>query len=462
MNELPVWKDSPIMTDSMTWIDYHPSVEKAFILEDKFGEELNLSTVFETNNGNKYLGIPRHCCPKVGKDLRVEGDEIEVNCTVLPRNTEQTRAIAEIDMLMAEGRSHIFRATTGFGKTYVACSVLASVKRPTLIVVTKEDLVEQWTAAILGMTDKPGYLDLTPEDIGIAQGDKCQWVGKKIVIGMVHSLAKDKYGDAFKRHFGLVIFDEVHRMGAETFSEVCKQFPAKLRLGLSATPTRTDGRDFVFHAHIGPVLVHSDLQQMALKVLVKRTQFQLPILTQYIKRPGGWEEYYGPLLHKEDRMMGVYKAMAADPVRNRMLLEAVVAAFRKDRRTIVFSHLKDHLTVLRAAVVATGAISDEDMAFYVGGMSKEKREIAKTKRVIWATYAMTKEATDIPALDTAVLATPIAHPKQAVGRVLREVEGKKNPVVYDPVDTCSDILERFFSSRCKEYRSLNAELVELQ
>ena len=48
--------------------------------------------------------------------------------------------------LLLHGRSHMFEAPTGWGKTVVGGVIAARVGQPTLIVVTKEDLMDQWQA----------------------------------------------------------------------------------------------------------------------------------------------------------------------------------------------------------------------------------------------------------------------------------------------------------------------------
>jgi superfamily II DNA or RNA helicase len=106
-------------------------------------------------------------------------------------------------------------------------------------------------------------------------------------------------------------------------------------------------------------------------------------------------------------------------------------------------------------------IPSADMAYYVGGMKEKERALAKQKRVLFATYAMTAEATDIPRLDTAVLATPRANVLQPVGRILREYEGKPQPVVYDLVDTSIPLLMGYKSKRQTEYFKLKATILNV-
>ena len=60
----------------------------------------------------------------------------------------------------------------------------------------------------------------------------------------------DKYGD----RFGLLIFDEVHHLPAESYSHIPEMSIAPFRLGLTATYRRTDGMHGRLERLIGPVV----------------------------------------------------------------------------------------------------------------------------------------------------------------------------------------------------------------
>jgi len=60
---------------------------------------------------------------------------------------------------------------------------------------------------------------------------------------------------------------------------------------------------------------------------------------------------------------------------------------------------------------------------------------------------------DIPAMDTLYLATPMADVEQATGRILRNHDGKKTPVVVDPVDDIPLCLD-WGKKRLKQYERL--------
>jgi hypothetical protein len=63
-----------------------------------------------------------------------------------------------------------------------------------------------------------------------------------------------------------VLLDECHHCPAETFTAVVQAFPAVVRYGLSATPTRADGLTTFMTAVIGPyrsIITHRELERRA-------------------------------------------------------------------------------------------------------------------------------------------------------------------------------------------------------
>jgi superfamily II DNA or RNA helicase len=156
--------------------------------------------------------------------------------------------------------------------------------------------------------------------------------------------------------------------------------------------------------------------------------------------------------------MHIVKMLAGNHSRNKMIVDFVLAAFQKGRNILIQSDLTAHLETLNAMLTANG-IPPSSIGFYVGGLNKAQREhIKATKQVILATYVMTAEATDIPRLDTLVMATPKSDIRQIVGRILRSKEGKKDPVVFDIVDPSSPVFSSYWGSRMAWYRKIGAEV----
>ena len=432
----------------MAHYPYSSDLAERFTVETRFDGPVELFDVV----GDTLL-LPRGACPPPGKkeDHREDGSSIEVTSKVTPKNAEQARIIDASLALLRAGESLILEAATGVGKTVCSCDILSKIGRKTLVVVTKEDLLEQWRKSLLQHTD------LSADDIGIIQQDSFEVEGRSVVLALVHSLVKPgKYPPSLRREFGLVIFDEVHRMGADTFSRAVKMFDSRLRLGLSATPNRTDGRDVIFKAHLGSRRVVSQKADLVPKVFYWESKWKVPSVVRY--RNGAPVRV--PMPHEAGKLGAVLNHLAEDQGRNAKILEVLLLCVEKQRRTVLFSDRRGHLDAIEEALVSAG-VPQEEIVQYVGSASKATREKARTAKVVLATYGMMSEGTDIPTLDTCLIATPRAHVAQVVGRILRLAEGKKKPVVFDFIDPDSEILKGFGRSRLKWYASIGAEVVRM-
>lgn len=235
-------------------------------------------------------------------------------------------------------------------------------------------------------------------------------------------------------------------------------FPTQHRLGLSATPDRSDGKMDLVKAHIGPILVVGHMVPMAPKILVKHTGWKVPIVPQR-QDDGSWQKT--PMRVTPGRMMNVIKAIAADPGRNTEIALFAKASYDAGRRVVIMSDLiEGHLLPLFHYLVAAG-IPGEAIGHYHGKATAAQHLAAKeTAPVVLATYLMCGEGTNVPSWDTLVLATPRANVKQPVGRVIRKVSGKKQPVVLELVDN-NEVLKGFHFSRLKQYYSIGAEVVNV-
>lgn len=429
---------------------YHwsPQLAEKFTFTSRFGDSVEM---FQAQG--VYIVLPREVCPVGLGDQRVVGGPAGFQNLFKARSADQDRVVAESLHLLKAGHSHILAAPTGYGKTIIGCALAGYMNVPTLVITTKEDIVEQWVKAAKDV------LGLEKTEIGIWRGDHIP-IGKKFVVSLVQSVLKgyDRYPKSLYDSFGLVICDEVHRMAADQFSQAMWYLPAKLRLGLSATPWRKDGKDVVFQSHIGTVRVRAELEVMIPKILLHESGWKVPI----------WSSYGTPkkMPHTPGKTMHVDKLLAASLPRNMVIVDFTLKAKSKDRATMIFSTLTNHLRELERLFLEAG-VAKKDIGYYVGstfysGDKKSKarqREEAKYKPIILATYAMASEATDIPWLDTCVLATPRADVVQIVGRIRREYPDKKQPIVFDLVDGDSNVFKMYASKRQRWYRMLDATCV---
>jgi hypothetical protein len=254
-----------------------------------------------------------------------------------------------------------------------------------------------------------------------------------------------------------VVVHNCHRIAATWFVNSMFKLNSYWRVGLSATPKRSDGKDFVFKSHLGDIGAVASNHLIPPKVLVVNSGWKLPSWKKRDSLTGTYSTV--PMPHKAGRMAGVVKAMGMDDERNHLIADLCYKAYVKGRKTVIFfEQIDNHLKKLRPILIKMG-IPTTDIKEYIGGLTEEQRVTNAKARVILGSYSYFSEGTDIPDLDTAILASPRSNIMQAVGRILRLVDGKKEPVIFDIVDECSPILVGMHHNRMRQYNELKAKVI---
>jgi superfamily II DNA or RNA helicase len=142
---------------------------------------------------------------------------------------------------LAQGSAGVVVLPTGAGKTFVAAMAITETGLWTLAVVPTIDLLQQWRTALATT------LSLNIDDIGTFGGGEKEL--KPITIITYDSAAL--YPRELAR-FGLLIFDECHHLPAPTYRLIAESAFTPLRLGLSATPERSDMAHIELDELIGP------------------------------------------------------------------------------------------------------------------------------------------------------------------------------------------------------------------
>ena len=318
--------------------------------------------------------------------------------------------------------------------TFMSINVLSELKTKTIVVVNKIPLMRQWESELRRF--------IPNIEIGFIQGQKNVSVeGKDVVIAMLQSLARVDYPDSLFDDFGLVIVDEVHNTSSRVFSQVLSKLCCKYTIGLSATPKRSDGCEYVFKYHIGDIVYASDTKRSGLP----------PVLNIIRIDSSEYKE-----INTVNRITGQsqiqYTSMLSDlitmPKRNRLILEMIKDLVLTDNRKIlVLSDRREHLKSLKEDFD-----NDLNISFtyglFLGQMKQKDLEISRASQVIFATFSAFGEGVSEKELDTLFLITPkkfIGHLKnsikaesgkleQIVGRIFRKDHTCKNPMIIDLQD----------------------------
>jgi len=153
---------------------------------------------------------------------------------------------------------------TGTGKTEVALRIMADRAVATLVVAPVRDLMYQWHRRIL---EGLGY------DAGIV-GDNVFRV-RPVSVTTYDSayLHMDRLGD----QFGLIVFDECHHLPGPVRRDAARMSAAPMRLGLTATPERSDHLHADLDWLIGPILYEMPLSAARGESLADYEVTRIPI-----------------------------------------------------------------------------------------------------------------------------------------------------------------------------------------
>lgn len=163
------------------------------------------------------------------------------------------------------GRRGVVVLPTGAGKTYLAQMAMRSTPRSTLVLVPTLDLMQQWYAHL-----KAAFPDAEVGLLGGGSKDRTQ-----ILIATYDSAAI--HAETLGNRYGLLIFDECHHLPSEFYRVVAEYSLAPYRLGLSATPERSDGKHETLGALVGPVVYRKAPEDLAGGALAEHRVVQLKV-----------------------------------------------------------------------------------------------------------------------------------------------------------------------------------------
>ncbi|MEO7036687.1 MAG: DEAD/DEAH box helicase family protein [Polyangiaceae bacterium] len=161
-----------------------------------------------------------------------------------PFQTEALHAWRE-----AKGRGVVV-LPTGAGKSHVAVLAIDDKRRSALVVAPTLDLVRQWYDLLRTSFGC---------DVGVVGGGTYDVQPLTVTTYDSACLHMDHFG----ARFGLVIFDECHHLPGPSYALASELCLAPYRLGLSATPERSDGQDAKLTRLVGPTVYRKDIVELA-------------------------------------------------------------------------------------------------------------------------------------------------------------------------------------------------------
>ena len=362
---------------------------------------------------------------------------------------------AALDNWMNVGRGVIVMPT-GTGKTEVALSIMQRTAISTLVVAPVRDLMYQWHRRILSSL---GY------DAGVI-GDNIFNV-RPVSVTTYDSACI--HMDQLGSQFGLIIFDECHHLPGNLRKDAARMSAAPLRLGLTATPERSDGRHIELDRLIGLQVYNMPISAARGKTLADYEIVRIPVhlsdeeqrryneLSDQIRRymferrrddhKFTWDDLCAetgkePEARRAQKAFYAKKAIEDRAAEKLRALEDILR-LRVGSRTIIFAG-------------SNAMARDVSRRFLVPCLlnhcgKNERREILDglqdgTYPAIVANQVL-DEGVDIPEAKVAVVIGGMSSTRQAkqrLGRILRKI-GNMRAVLYEVV--CEDTNEEKRSRR---------------
>ncbi|MFC1569111.1 DEAD/DEAH box helicase family protein [bacterium] len=375
------------------------------------------------------------------RDQQIKLDAIEFKF-IGKLSTEQKRCVNEI----IKHELGVMVAPTGSGKTVMACYIIAERKVPTLILVHRKQLIDQWIDHICS------FLDVDKKEIGVYGGGRKKLKGK-IDISMLQTLSKMNDLSDITNKYEQIIIDECHHIPAFSFESVLNRFPARCFLGLTATPYRKDGHQPIIFMQCGPI--HYEMKEIndadtTRKVIIRETEFRLPI-----------DSDPQPPIHE------IWNQLVEDKKRVEQIACDIIETLKADRFPLILSERKEYLISIEKIMNEMSEGLNFKGVLLLGEMGKKARKTAieeihrlimeKSPVYILSTGSLIGEGFDLPKLDTLILAMPISFKGRVIqyaGRIHRKNDSKTEVHIYDYVDTSLGLTISMFKKRIKAYKKM--------
>lgn len=345
---------------------------------------------------------------------------------------------------------------TGLGKTFVAGKFLARVYSKftgakVLILANKDDLIKQFDRSIWGHLPKTVATHLW-------DGHEKPMFNEGVTVATFQSVFNHIKSGKQLPEFNMVIIDECHHAGADTYRQVIDAITPDFLLGMTATPHRTDNNDItdifgqpVFSMDIIKGMRHGYLAKVDYRVYSdnidwdfvsgnSRKAFTVKNLNKQLFLP-----------QRDDEVISIIKNVwSRDQINRGILFCASIEHCRQME-----------LNLLSYGFRARGLYSGMDP------WKREKylREFRQGKIQMLVTVDILNEGIDVPEVDLVVFLR-VTHSRiiflQQLGRGLRISRGKSRVVVLDFVTDIKRVASLMsLQNSNKKYSGEGLELLEI-
>lgn len=328
----------------------------------------------------------------------------------------QEKAQAACLKALNDNGTALLKSPCGSGKTRMMISIAQQLAVKTLVVVPSKALAEQFAE------DVEGLLGFTPGFYLDGQTDYSQ----DITITTIHSLLL--MSRKVLNTFGMALFDEVHRKGAEEWNKGISRLNCRYKMGASATPEREDKRHVLVFAAISDITY-----EVPRKILEERGYILRPEIL-FVRYPKRAAKYTGKGKRLQYSYPNTCTEIGADHKRNDLILKLLFKANAAGRHSFVLSNRIDHIDSLYEAAKGHG-LSAATLK------SGDDRKAALGATNTFGINSLIKEGINKNILSTMFVTIPISDVpmleqiRDRTNRSMRDGQDKPHPRVVHIVDS---------------------------
>lgn len=294
----------------------------------------------------------------------------------------------------------IVEMSTGSGKTIVGLEVISRLGLTATILVPNTVLLDNWVSECekwLGF--RPGIINSNEKTI------------KPITVSTFQSLqANPEILKNLAKNTSILMVDECHGAVTDQKIELLKSFSPKHLYGFTGTLGREDGKGPAIKFVFGREIVKFHLEQLRPSVHVYMTGVDINV------------DEYNIMI---DEMVSLVE-------RNKLVMGTAAGECISGRKVLVLTKRREHAKNLHELFPGAHLIDSEDKGR--NALLQRMKFGEEEFQCIIGTTALLGTGTDIPSLDTLILACDMKSQilaTQSVGRILRLFEGKPDPKIYD-------------------------------
>ncbi|MCH2110622.1 MAG: DEAD/DEAH box helicase family protein [Polyangiaceae bacterium] len=360
--------------------------------------------------------------------------ELKVSAEKEPR-TYQREALAA--WRASQGRGVVV-LPTGAGKSFVAVMAMAQKQRATLVVAPTLDLVRQWH-----------YLLSTTFgiEVGLLGGGEHHLLPVTVTTYDSAYLHMSHLGN----RFGLVVFDEVHHLPGESYALTARMCLAPYRLGLTATPERSDGREVVLEELIGPQVYTKAITELSGEYLADYQTARIIVQLSEEERAeyDGARGTYLTFIRQQGIQMSSPRGFAEfimrasrneagrqalDAYRRQKALALAASAKQRELERLLHQHRRDRVIIFTQDNATAYEVSRRFLVPVITHQTKLKERVAilsgfsegRFRAIV--TSKVLNEGVDVPTANVAIIVSgsgSVMEHVQRLGRILRPQKGKE-------------------------------------